>query len=36
VKQHAGDQVKARTTLGSAKYKPLEQAPGRYVKVRAD
>ncbi|CAD6507467.1 PHA/PHB synthase family protein [Paraburkholderia sabiae] len=36
VKQHAGDEVKARTTPGSAKYKPIEPAPGRYVKVRAD
>ncbi|MBN3753649.1 class I poly(R)-hydroxyalkanoic acid synthase [Paraburkholderia sp. Tr-20389] len=34
-KQHAGDEVKARTTLGSAKHKPIEPAPGRYVKVRA-
>ncbi|MPW21892.1 class I poly(R)-hydroxyalkanoic acid synthase [Paraburkholderia sp. CNPSo 3157] len=36
VKRHAGEQVKARTTLGNAKHKPIEAAPGRYVKVRAD
>jgi polyhydroxyalkanoate synthase len=36
VKKHAGDEVKARATLGSAKHKPIEPAPGRYVKVRAD
>jgi polyhydroxyalkanoate synthase len=35
VKQHAGDEVKARTKLGSSKHKPIEPAPGRYVKVRA-
>lgn len=32
---HAGKQVKARTKLGNAKYRPIEPAPGRYVKVRA-
>jgi polyhydroxyalkanoate synthase len=36
LKQHAGDEVKARTTLGNSKHKPIEPAPGRYVKVRAD
>ncbi|SIT44370.1 Poly-beta-hydroxybutyrate polymerase [Paraburkholderia piptadeniae] len=36
VKRHAGEQVKARTTLGNATHKPIEAAPGRYVKVRAD
>ncbi|CAG9192142.1 Poly(3-hydroxyalkanoate) polymerase subunit PhaC [Paraburkholderia caribensis] len=36
LKQHAGEQVKARTVLGSAKHRPIEPAPGRYVKVRAD
>ncbi|HWT34664.1 MAG TPA: alpha/beta fold hydrolase, partial [Paraburkholderia sp.] len=36
VKQHAGGEVKARTTPGNAKHKPIEAAPGRYVKVRAD
>lgn len=35
VKQHAGDEVKARTKLGSSKHRPIEPAPGRYVKVRA-
>jgi polyhydroxyalkanoate synthase len=36
LKPHAGDEVKARATLGSAAHKPVEPAPGRYVKVRAD
>ncbi|MFM0017996.1 class I poly(R)-hydroxyalkanoic acid synthase [Paraburkholderia azotifigens] len=36
LKQHAGEQVKARTRLGSTKHRPIEPAPGRYVKVRAD
>jgi polyhydroxyalkanoate synthase subunit PhaC len=36
VKQHAGDAVKARAKLGNTRYKPIEPAPGRYVKVRAD
>ncbi|BCZ81946.1 class I poly(R)-hydroxyalkanoic acid synthase [Paraburkholderia terrae] len=36
LKQHAGEQVKARKVLGNAKHKPIEPAPGRYVKVRAD
>ena len=31
----AGRQVEARGRLGSAKYEPIEPAPGRYVKVRA-
>jgi len=34
--QHGGEQVKARVKLGSTKHKPIEAAPGRYVKVRAD
>ena len=34
--QHGGKQVKARSKLGSARFKPLEPAPGRYVKVRAE
>jgi polyhydroxyalkanoate synthase len=34
--EHGGKQVKARAKLGSAKYAPIEPAPGRYVKVRAD
>jgi polyhydroxyalkanoate synthase len=32
---HAGGRVKARTKLGSTKYRPIEPAPGRYVKERA-
>jgi polyhydroxyalkanoate synthase len=32
---HSGKQVKAREKLGNAKYRPIEPAPGRYVKVRA-
>ncbi len=31
----AGKSVAARKRLGNAKYKPIEPAPGRYVKVRA-
>ena len=34
--EHGGKQVKARTKLGNARHKPIEAAPGRYVKVRAD
>ncbi|PWF46605.1 class I poly(R)-hydroxyalkanoic acid synthase [Massilia glaciei] len=34
--EHGGKDVKARTKLGNAKHKPVEAAPGRYVKVRAD
>jgi polyhydroxyalkanoate synthase len=34
--QHGGDPVAAPTTLGSAAWPPIEAAPGRYVKVRAD
>jgi polyhydroxyalkanoate synthase subunit PhaC len=33
---HGGKSVKARVKLGNASYKPIEPAPGRYVKVRAD
>jgi len=33
--EHSGKQVKARTKAGNAKYRPIEPAPGRYVKVRA-
>jgi polyhydroxyalkanoate synthase len=33
---HAGKAVPARKRLGNAKYKPIEPAPGRYVKVRAN
>jgi polyhydroxyalkanoate synthase len=32
---HAGKKVKARSTYGNTKYKPIEPAPGRYVAVRA-
>ena len=32
---HSGKQVKARTKSGNAQYRPIEPAPGRYVKVRA-
>jgi polyhydroxyalkanoate synthase len=33
---HAGKTVPARKKLGNATHKPIEPAPGRYVKVRAD
>ncbi len=33
--EHGGKQVAARGRLGSAKYEPIEPAPGRYVKERA-
>ncbi|MEN3367147.1 MAG: poly[(R)-3-hydroxyalkanoate] polymerase subunit PhaC [Burkholderiales bacterium] len=33
---HAGEQVKAPAKPGSAKYKPIEPAPGRYVMVKAE
>ena len=36
LREHGGKDVKARSKLGNAKYKPIEAAPGRYVKVRAD
>lgn len=32
---HGGPQVRARTKLGNTRYRPIEPAPGRYVKVRA-
>jgi polyhydroxyalkanoate synthase len=32
---HAGEQVAAPKRYGNARYKPIEPAPGRYVKVRA-
>lgn len=32
---HSGKQVKARAKSGNARYRPIESAPGRYVKVRA-
>jgi polyhydroxyalkanoate synthase len=34
LKPHAGAQVAAPNKLGTAKFKPIEAAPGRYVKVR--
>jgi len=33
--QHSGAQRKAAKTPGNARHKPLEAAPGRYVKARA-
>ncbi len=35
VAANAGDQVEARAKLGSAKFAPLEEAPGSYVKQKA-
>ena len=32
---HAGEQAAAPKKYGNARYKPIEPAPGRYVKVRA-
>ena len=32
---HAGEQVAAPKKYGNTRYKPIEPAPGRYVKVRA-
>jgi polyhydroxyalkanoate synthase subunit PhaC len=32
--RHGGEQVKARNKQGNARYKPIEPAPGRYVKHR--
>jgi polyhydroxyalkanoate synthase len=34
--KHAGDRVPARSTLGNNKYQPVEPAPGRYVKAKAE
>ncbi|AXA91026.1 class I poly(R)-hydroxyalkanoic acid synthase [Massilia sp. YMA4] len=34
--EHGGKDVKAPAKLGNAKYKPIEPAPGRYVKQKAD
>ncbi len=34
--EHGGKDVKASSKLGNARYQPLEAAPGRYVKVKAD
>ena len=36
IEAFAGKKVPARAKLGSAKRKPLEPAPGRYVKERAE
>ena len=33
--QHAGKKIKARRKLGNVKFKAIEAAPGRYVKVKA-
>ena len=33
---HGGKDIKAPSKLGNASFKPVEPAPGRYVKVRAD
>jgi polyhydroxyalkanoate synthase len=34
--EHGGDDVPARATLGSDDYQPVEAAPGRYVKEKAE
>ncbi len=34
--EHGGKSVKAPAKAGNASYQPIEAAPGRYVKVRAD
>jgi polyhydroxyalkanoate synthase len=36
LKPHAGKLVAARKVLGDARHKPIEPAPGRYVKERAE
>jgi polyhydroxyalkanoate synthase subunit PhaC len=36
LKPHTGKPVAARKRLGNASYMPIEPAPGRYVKVRAE
>ncbi|NDI15225.1 MAG: class I poly(R)-hydroxyalkanoic acid synthase, partial [Actinobacteria bacterium] len=33
--EHAGPMRKAPSKYGNARYKPIEPAPGRYVKVKA-
>src|SRR5712691_5002040 len=35
LERFGGERVKARARLGNAQYKPIEPAPGRYVKHRA-
>ncbi|MBB3219679.1 class I poly(R)-hydroxyalkanoic acid synthase [Pseudoduganella umbonata] len=34
--EHGGEDIPARTEPGNAEYPPLEPAPGRYVKEKAD
>ena len=34
--EHAGEEIKAPAKAGSKKYPPIEAAPGRYVKVKAE
>jgi polyhydroxyalkanoate synthase len=34
--EHGGGDVKARTELGSSAHQPVEPAPGRYVKEKAE
>ena len=34
--KHAGEKVRAPRKFGDARYKPIEPAPGRYVKVKAE
>ena len=36
LKTHAGKQIAAPKTYGKGKYKAIENAPGRYVKARAE
>jgi polyhydroxyalkanoate synthase len=36
LKTHAGKPVAARKSLGNAAYRPIEPAPGSYVKARAE
>lgn len=35
LKKYAGEEVKAPRRYGNSRYKPIEPAPGRYVKVKA-
>jgi polyhydroxyalkanoate synthase len=35
LKPHAGKLVAAPKAFGNKRYKPIEPAPGRYVKVKA-
>jgi len=36
LKRHSGKQIAAPAKLGDSKFQPIEPAPGRYVKVRAE